>query len=172
LRRICLVAIPPNERPKPVIASVDGVATRADWSLALACDRVVASTRSRFSQIYALRGLSVDVGGSWLLPRVVFLQQAKRLTLLGNMFDAEDALRLGAVTRVKRPRKLAVLPPIALTQSKAFLNRDAAQPLRGAIESESRAQAVNYATEDFAAALRALVEKSGVPAYTGRQAGR
>jgi 2-(1,2-epoxy-1,2-dihydrophenyl)acetyl-CoA isomerase len=183
LRRIGGVALALNELPKPVIAKVDGVAAGAGWNLALACDLVVASTRARFSQIFARRGLSVDFGGSWLLPHIVGLQQAKRLALLADLIDAEEALRLGAVTWVKPPEeldsfvaeiadRLAGLPPMALTQSKALLNAGVDQTLRQAIESETRAQAVNYATEDAPAALRAFVEKSGTPVYTGRWAVR
>lgn len=181
MRRIGHVAAALNELPKPVIAKVDGVAAGAGWNLALGCDLVVASTRARFSQIYARRGLSIDFGGSWLLPRVVGLHQAKRLALLAEMIDAEEALRLGAVTWVKPPEeldsfvteiaeRLAALPPVALTQSKALLNQGLGQTLREAIDSESRAQAINYATEDAPAALRAFLGKTDPPAYTGQWA--
>ena len=181
MRRIGNVALALNEMPKPVIAQVDGIAVGAGWNLALAADIVVASTRARFSQIFAHRGLSVDFGGSWLLPRIVGLQQAKRLVLLAEMIDADEALRLGAVTWIKPPeemdafvtetaRRLAALPPVALAQSKALLNGGADQTLRQALESETHAQAVNFATEDAPAALRAFLEKSVAPTYTGRWA--
>jgi 2-(1,2-epoxy-1,2-dihydrophenyl)acetyl-CoA isomerase len=181
LRRIGNVAIALSDLPKPVIAKVDGLAVGAGWNLALSCDLVVASTRARFSQIYARRGMSIDFGGSWLLPRVVGLQQAKRLTFLASIIDAQEALRIGAVTWVKSPEELdsfvddlaghvAAMPPMALTQAKSLLNRGSGQTLRDAIESEARAQAVNYATEDAPMALRAFLAKSGTPHYTGRWA--
>jgi enoyl-CoA hydratase/carnithine racemase len=183
MRRIGDVAVALSELPKPVIAKVDGLAVGAGWNIALACDFVVASANARFCQIFARRGLSVDFGGSWLLPRIAGLQQAKRLVLLADMIDAEEALRLGLVTWVKPAgeldtfvaelaQRLAALPPVALAQSKALLNQGASQTLREAIESESRAQAVNYATEDAPAAFRAFRDKTDPPAYTGRWAVR
>src|SRR5438045_2682911 len=78
LRRIGDVALALFELPMPVIAKVDGVAAGAGCNMALACDVVVASSQARFSEIFTRRGLSVDFGGSWLLPRIVGLQQAKR----------------------------------------------------------------------------------------------
>src|SRR4051794_6373548 len=62
--------------PVPTVAQVSGVAVGAGWNLALACVLVVATPQSRFSQVFARRGLSLDAGGSWLLPRLVGLQQA------------------------------------------------------------------------------------------------
>jgi 2-(1,2-epoxy-1,2-dihydrophenyl)acetyl-CoA isomerase len=179
LRKIANVAIALNELPKPVIAKVSGVAVGAGWNLALACDFVVASENARFSQIFARRGLSVDFGGSWLLPRIVGLQQAKRLVLLADMIGAEEALRLGLVTWVKPAaeldefvtalaQRIAAMPPVALAQSKALLNQGSNQTLREAIESEFRVQAINYATEDSSAAIRAFLDKTEIPAYTGR----
>ena len=67
--------------PKPTIARVDGVAAGAGLNMALACDFVLASDRSRFSEIFARRGLNIDFGGSFILPRIVGMQKAKELVL-------------------------------------------------------------------------------------------
>lgn len=177
MRWIGDVAMALHDLPKPVIAKVEGVAVGAGWNLALGCDLVVASTTARFSQIFARRGLSLDFGGSWLLPRIVGLQQAKRLALLADFVDADEALRLGLVTWVKQPEeidefvdelasRLAQGPPIALAQSKAMLNEAANQTLREALENESRAQVVNFAT-DAPAAKQAFVDKTE-PQFEGR----
>src|SRR4051812_42245461 len=91
LRRIGDVALALYELPMPVIASVDGVAAGAGCNMALACDLVIASTRSRFTEIFTRRGLSIDFGGSWLLPRIVGMQQAKRLALLADVIGADEA---------------------------------------------------------------------------------
>jgi enoyl-CoA hydratase/carnithine racemase len=79
---------------------VTGVAVGAGWNLALGCDLVAATPESTFSQIFARRGLSVDLGGSWLLPKIVGLQQAKRLVLLAETIDAAKAHALNLVTWV------------------------------------------------------------------------
>ncbi|WP_020108103.1 enoyl-CoA hydratase-related protein [Nocardia sp. 348MFTsu5.1] len=181
LRRIGDVALALFELPVPVIAKVDGVAAGAGCNMALACDFVVASSRARFSEIFVRRGLSMDFGGSWLLPRIVGLQQAKRLALLAEVIDADEAHRLGMVTWV-RPveeidefvtdlaHKLSAMPPIALEQSKSLLNEGVGTDLAAAIRNEAAAQAVNFATEDATAAFRAFLDKSDPPHYTGRWA--
>ena len=68
MRGVGEAALALHRLPKPSIAKVDGVAVGAGCNLALGCDLIVASERSRFSEIFAKRGLSIDFGGSWLLP--------------------------------------------------------------------------------------------------------
>ena len=62
--------------PKPTIAKIRGIAAGAGLSLALCCDLTVVSTTARLSEIFARRGLSVDGGSSWLLPRLIGLHNA------------------------------------------------------------------------------------------------
>lgn len=169
-----------HELPIPTIAKVDGVAVGAGWNLALGCDLVVATPESRFSQIFARRGLSPDCGGSWLLPKLAGLQQAKRLALLAEMIDAAEARSLNLVTWiVPAPEidafvadlgaRLTAGPPIALAQSKALLNEGADRTLRDALANEARAQAVNFATADAPEAYAAFAGKRS-PNFTGRWA--
>jgi enoyl-CoA hydratase/carnithine racemase len=183
LRRIGDVALALFELPMPVIAKVSGVAAGAGCNLALACDLVVASDKARFTEIFTRRGLSIDFGGSWLLPRIVGLQQAKRLALLAEVIDAAEAHRLGMVTWIRPDdqlddfvadvaQKLAALPPIALVQTKALLNDGVGADLPAAIRNEAAAQAVNFATEDAPAAFRAFLDKTDAPRYSGRWAVR
>lgn len=172
------VAMALHELPKPTIAKVAGVAVGAGWNLALGCDLVAAATDARFNQIFARRALSVDFGGSWLLPKLVGLQQAKRLALLADFVSAEEAQKLGLVTWVEQPEnldkfvaetaaRLAEGPPVALAQTKAVLNEGADTTLRVALENEARAQSINFATEDVPAAFEAFRNK-GEATYTGR----
>ena len=74
--------------PKPVVALVEGVAAGAGANLALACDLVYATPEARFCEIFVRRGLSLDCGGSWLLPRLLGLQNAKELA--NNLSFRED----------------------------------------------------------------------------------
>src|SRR3954466_5134197 len=141
LRRLTDVALALHELTVPTIAKVTGVAVGAGWNLALGCDFVVATPESRFCQVFSKRGLSVDLGGSWLLPKLVGPQQAKHLELLADMIDADEARSLGLVTWVQPAgeinefvaglaRRLASGPPVALAQSKALLNDGADATLR------------------------------------------
>jgi enoyl-CoA hydratase/carnithine racemase len=141
---------------------------------------VVATPESTFSQIFSQCGLSLDLGGSWLLPKLVGLQQAKRLTLLAETIDAEEAQALNLVTWVvsaaeidgfvtELAERLAAGPAIALAQSKALLNEGADGTPRDALANEARAQAVNFATADAAEAYAAFAQKRE-PSFTGRWA--
>lgn len=177
LDRLTDVALALHELAIPTIAKVTGIAVGAGWNLALGCDLVVATPESRFCQIFSKRGLSVDLGGSWLLPKIVGLQQAKRLVLLADMIGADEALALGLVTWVKTSEeidafvhgiadRLAAGPPYALAQSKALLNDGANVTLREALANEARAQPGNFATADSGEAYAAFAAKRD-PEFTG-----
>lgn len=177
LRRLNRAASALMELPIPVIARVEGVAVGAGWNIALCCDFVVASTTARFGQIFVHRGLSPDFGGTWLLPRLVGLQQAKRLTLLPELIGADEAGELGLATWVVPPeeldsrvddiaQRLTAGPPVALAQTKALMNSGSASSFRLALESEGRAQIINFATADASAAREAFLAKT-TPVFTG-----
>lgn len=177
LDRLTDVALALHELAVPTIAKVTGVAVGAGWNLALGCDLVVATPESRFCQIFSKRGLSVDLGGSWLLPKLVGLQQAKRLVLLADMIGAEEARELGLVTWVTPAEevdafvddladRLAAGPPFAIAQSKALLNDGANTTLREALANEARAQPGNFATTDSTEAYAAFAAKRD-PEFTG-----
>ncbi|MBV6754864.1 enoyl-CoA hydratase/isomerase family protein [Rhodococcus opacus] len=157
------------EMPKPVIACVEGYAVGAGCNLALLCDLVIATPTAKFSQIFAKRGVSVDFGGSWILPRLVGLQQAKRLVMLAETIEAEEARELGLVTWVKEPeeidsflgdvaRRLADGPPVALALSKSLLDRGSGGMLGEALDREAHAFTINFAT-DAPNAIRAFVQR-------------
>lgn len=180
MRVLSDVALLLHELPVPTVAKVNGVAVGAGWNLALGCDLVVATPESTFSQIFTKRGLSLDLGGSWLLPKLVGLQQAKRLTLLAETIDAEQALAMNLVTWVvpgdeidvfvdELARKLVTGPPVALAQTKALLNEGADRTLRDALVNEARAQATNFATADAPEAFAAFAGKRE-PRFTGQWA--
>lgn len=177
MRGINEIAVALHELPKPVVAKVRGVAVGAGWNLALGCDLVVSAPNARFSQIFTKRGLSLDFGGSWLLPRIVGMQQAKRLALLGEFVQADEALQLGLVTWIKQEEeldaftdeiadRLASGPPVALAQNKQLLHDGSRQNFRDALEGEGRAQTINFATEDAPEAIAAFVNKTE-PQFTG-----
>lgn len=154
----------------PTIAKVDGAAVGAGMNLALGCDLVLASDRSRFSQIFVQRALSTDFGGSWLLPRLVGLHRAKELCLLGDILTAAQVHELGLLNRVvpvteldavtsELAARLVALPPLALTTSKRLLDGSGSIGLAEALRREADAQTLNLSGEDFAEALTAFAEK-------------
>ena len=104
LRALGDVALRLHRIPKPTIAKVGGVAAGAGMSMALGCDLVVASDTARFSQIFSKRGLSVDFGASWLLPRLIGLHRAKELAFFADIIDAQpgSGIRPGQPHRPRR----------------------------------------------------------------------
>jgi len=163
---------------QPTVAKVRGVAAGAGLNMALACDMVIAAEGARFSEIFARRGLVVDFGGSWLLPRLVGMHRAKELVLLADIIDAAEADRIGLVNRVvpeaelddtvdSIAARLAAGPPIALAMSKRLLNNSFDVTLEQALDDEGLAQTVTFSTEDVAEAMGAFIDKRD-PVFRGR----
>jgi enoyl-CoA hydratase/carnithine racemase len=177
MRVVGRAALRLHHLPQPSIAAVNGVAAGAGLNLALGCDLIVASDRARFSEIFSKRGLNVDFGGSWLLPRLVGLHKAKELVFFADVIDAAEAERIGIVNRVvpaddldkvttELANRLAVLPPIQLALSKRLLNQAFSVSMAEALEFEDTAQTMNFASRDTAEALAAFLQKRD-PRFTG-----
>ena len=167
-----------HEIPKPTIAKVNGIAVGAGLNMALGCDLIVAGESARFSEIFAKRGLSVDLGGSWLLPRLVGMHKAKELCLLADIIDAKEAERIGIVNRVVPDAqldafvddwagRLAAGPPLALQMTKRMITTAFNQSLSEALHGEAMAQSVTGASKDTQEAMRAFFEKRD-PTFKGR----
>jgi enoyl-CoA hydratase/carnithine racemase len=177
MRVVGRAALRLHELPKPTIAAVNGVAAGAGCNLALGCDLIIASDRARFTEIFSKRGLNVDFGGSWVLPRLVGLHKAKELVFLADILDADEAERVGIVNRVV-PReelekavgelaaRLAALPPLQLSVSKRLLNQSYSVSMADALEFEDVAQTMNFSSKDTAEAMLAFVQKRE-PKFTG-----
>ena len=167
-----------RDAPQPIIAAVNGAAAGAGMNLALGCDLIVASEQARFSEIFARRGLTIDFGGSWLLPRLVGMHRAKELALFADIISAKEAADMGLVNRVVPAgeldafvadwaRRLAAGPPLALGMTKRLLSNSFSMTMDEALEAEGMAQSVNSGTEDTAEAIRAFLEKRE-PKFKGR----
>jgi enoyl-CoA hydratase/carnithine racemase len=178
MRRLGDVALALHRLTKPTIAKVDGFAVGAGLSLALGCDLIVASDRARLSMIFSKRGLSLDNGASWLLPRLVGMAKAKEIALFADMWSGEEALAIGLINRVLPvdeldafvddwARRLADGPPIALSMTKTLLHNAMSISMAEAVEDEARCQAINFSTTDTNEAMRAFVEKRP-PKFIGR----
>lgn len=119
---------------KPVVAAVSGAAVGIGTTMLLHCDLVYASDTARFSLPFAQLGLCPEAASSLLLPRLMGYQRAAEKLLLGEAFDAEEAQRIGLVTRIvaaaelhdfalAQARKLAALPASSLRETKALMKR-------------------------------------------------
>jgi enoyl-CoA hydratase/carnithine racemase len=89
--------------PKPVIAAVEGSCAGAGFSLALACDLIVAAHNSVFVMAYTNVGLSPDGGASWSLMRAMPRATALHLLLSGERIEAQRLLTLGVLSQVSAP---------------------------------------------------------------------
>ena len=167
-----------RDAPKPIIAAVNGPAAGAGMNIALACDIRIASTTARFGETFVKRGLHVDWGGTYFLPRLVGMAKACELIFTGEMIDAQEALKLGLVSSVVAPealmptvqelaRKIAAGPPIAIRLAKRALYRSQDSDLRSALEFETYAQNICRDTEDAREGIRAFVDKRA-PLFQGR----
>lgn len=137
-----------REVPVPTVAAVHGPAYGGGANLALAADLVVAAESAVFCQSYIDRGISPDLGGTVLLPRVVGLQHARKLLLLGEPVAAAEALRIGLVCEVVpdvdlRPRAraiaatLAAKDPTALNITRRLIDRNFSLDVRAGLANES-----------------------------------
>lgn len=163
---------------KPTVAAVDGVAVGAGMNLALGCDIVIATERARFAEIFANRGLTLDFGGTWLLPRLVGLARAREIALTGRMVGAEEALTIGLVVQTvgheeleeaaeRIAATLASGAPLAQRYIKVALDRSSAMTFEQALAFEGQAQATLLGSEDLFEGAAAFFQKRP-PEFKGR----
>jgi 2-(1,2-epoxy-1,2-dihydrophenyl)acetyl-CoA isomerase len=178
LEQVGAAALALHRCTKPTLAAVDGVAAGAGLNLALGCDVAIASDRARFAEIFVRRGLTLDFGGTWLLPRRIGLARAKELSLTGRMVDATEAERIGLVGRVVPAADLAEVArttaaelasgaPLAQRFVKAGLDRSSEMTFEQALSFEQTAQALLLTSEDFIEGVVSFVEKRP-PQFHGR----
>ncbi|MEU2168573.1 enoyl-CoA hydratase/isomerase family protein [Micromonospora chersina] len=165
--------------PKPVVAAVRGMAAGAGASLAFLADFRIGGPKTRFLMAFAGVGLAADTGASWTLPRLVGHAKAVELLMLAEPVGAEDACRLGLLTRLvdddekvlpaaqELAARLAAGPTVAYGAIKRQLSIADAGTLADALAAEAQAQAICGATADHRAATMAFVNKQK-PVFEGR----
>ena len=164
--------------PKPVIASINGVAVGAGCNLALAADLRIAASTARFGEVFSLRGLVPDGGGSYFLPRLVGMGKAMELVMLAEIFDAREALRIGLVNWVKPAGelqeetdrladRLARGPTLAYGMAKSAMYQGLEMSLEGVLNLEARNQNIAGRSLDRAEGAAAFREKR-TPHFVGR----
>ncbi|GIX46144.1 MAG: enoyl-CoA hydratase [Candidatus Tectimicrobiota bacterium] len=163
---------------KPVIAAVNGAAVGGGCCLALAADIRLASSEARFGMVFVRLGLSsADMGGTFLLPRLIGLAHASELLLTGEIIDAARAERLGLVNRVVAPEellpqarqlaaRLAAGPPIGLALTKRAINRALGLELAAHLDYEAYVQSACMLTADHREGVEAFLQKRA-PQFRG-----
>jgi 2-(1,2-epoxy-1,2-dihydrophenyl)acetyl-CoA isomerase len=163
---------------KPIIAAVNGIAAGAGANIALACDVVVASERAGFIQAFSKIGLIPDSAGTFFLPRLIGLQKASALMMLGDKVSADEAEKLGMIYKVfgveefetevrKLAETMAKMPTRALGMTKRLLNRSLSNDLNTQLELESKLQIEAAQSEDYSEGVNAFVEKRK-PIFRGK----
>jgi 2-(1,2-epoxy-1,2-dihydrophenyl)acetyl-CoA isomerase len=154
----------------PIIAAVNGAAIGAGNDLACLCDIRIAATHARFAESFVKVGIVPGDGGCWLLPRVVGASRAAEMALTGDTIDADEALRIGLVSRVVAPEllldaamalamRIAANPPQALRWTKQLLQQARTGTLDEALDAAGRLQGRAHHTADHAEAVAAFFEK-------------
>ena len=156
--------------PKPVLAAVEGAAAGAGFSLALACDFVVAASNAVFVMSYVNVALSPDGGGSWALARTLPRALANELLMLGERVGAERLRDLGLVNRVCAPgealatslllaAQLNDRAPNALASIKELVNDAATNSLSSQLASERDHFVRNLHHANGAEGIEAFLQK-------------
>jgi 2-(1,2-epoxy-1,2-dihydrophenyl)acetyl-CoA isomerase len=177
LRRYMRISQLLHYMPQVTIAAVNGPCAGAGLSLALACDLRFAAAGARFNTAFLGAGVTGDFGGTWLATRCLGGATARRLFLLSERLDADEALRLGLVSHVVPDEgflaavqgvaaELASRAPLALLGMKANLNDAEWQDFPRHLDVEATRHAASAATADAAEAAAAFGEKR-TPQFTG-----
>lgn len=167
-----------RERTKPVIAAVDGLATAGGCEIVLACDLVVASTRSSFGLAEVKRNLVAGAGGLFRLPRAIGRAAAMEAILTGEPLSAQRAYDLGLVNRLCEPaasldtaialaEQICLSAPIAVRESRKIVLASDYADDDTLKKMTNGAMAKVMGSEDLKEGLAAFVEKRP-PNWTGR----
>ena len=155
--------------PKPVVASVNGLAIGIGLTMLLHCDLVYAAERATFSAPFVRLGLVPEAASSMLLPATVGMAIANDILLTGRTLDAAEALDFGLIARVFPDADLdagvaaiaagvAAMAPTALRESKALI-RSRKDQITQQMAAESQVFAAQLKSADFAESVAAMMQK-------------
>ena len=156
---------------KPVIAAVNGIAAGAGANIALCCDIVVANQSASFLQAFSKIGLIPDSGGTYFLPRLIGMQKASAIMMLGDKISAEEAEKMGMIYKSfpdetffyeieKMAGTLSQMPTKGLAYTKQALNLSLEQSFEQQLRTEDILQQKAADTNDF---------REGVDAFIGKR---
>lgn len=164
---------------KPVIAAINGACAGLGLTTSLYYDLRIASERARLGLIFVQRGLAIEHGSSWMLPRLVGLSKAVELAVTGRLIGAQEAAAIGLVNRVvpheqlmPAARELAgeiatKCSPLGVANAKRMIYEHLFTDLATAMRDEDALMAVMTSSQDFKEGIKAFLDKR--PAhFTGR----
>ena len=164
--------------PKPVIAAINGFALGGGCELAIACDIRIASEKARFGQPEVKLGVPPGFGGTQRLARIIGPGKAKEWILSGEMYDVQEALRVGLVEKVvpaerlmdearALARTIASRGQVAVKLAKMCIDRGLDMDLESGCALEKQSFSLCFSTADRSEGMRAFLEKRE-PRFTGR----
>jgi enoyl-CoA hydratase len=164
--------------PQPIICAVNGAAYGGGMCLTLAAEIRIAARSAEFNATGIVNGVtSTEMAASWLLPRLIGAAHSNDLLLTGRRIDAEEALRMGLVSRVlpeedllptalEMAARMAEYSQYALQMTKEVIWVNLENPsLEAAVEIEDRNQLMLGFTENLQEAIRAF-DQERAPVYT------
>lgn len=178
VRKVGLAALRIRNARKPVIASINGAAAGAGFNLALVCDFRICADNAKFIQAFINLGLVTDMGGAFLLTKMIGAAKATELIMTGRTVRAEEALELGLVNQVVSTEeldkatkefatKLASAPTVALGHMKALVNRSTFDGFENMLDNEWEYQVQCAKTKDFKEGVTAFFDKR-TPEFIGK----
>lgn len=157
--------------PKPIVAAINGACVGAGAIVAMASDFRYAVPEAKFGFVFTKVGISgADMGATFLLPQIVGWTKATELLMTGDVFPAEEALRIGFLNAIvpaaelekktsEVAAKLAAGPGFGIAMTKTLLNKQLGASLSQALEAEAQAQALCMLHPDFKVAYEAVKAK-------------
>jgi enoyl-CoA hydratase/carnithine racemase len=129
--------------------------------------------------IFTQRGLAIEHGSSWMLPRIVGLARAMELAVTGRLVDANEALDMGLVSRVVPNDKLMATAreiasgiankcsPLGVSQAKKMIYQHLFTDLATAVRDDDESMVMMTHSEDFKEGVKAFLEKRA-PKFAGK----
>jgi enoyl-CoA hydratase/carnithine racemase len=164
---------------KPVIGAINGACVGLGFTTCLYQDIRIASENARLGLIFVQRGLAIEHGSSWMLPRIVGVAHAVEMAITGRLVDAQEALSIGLVHRVVPQAKLMEAAreaaahiahkcsPLGVSEAKRLIYSHLFTDLATAIRDDDESMQMMTRSEDFKEGVRAFIEKRPAK-YSGR----
>lgn len=163
---------------KPIVCAVNGVAAGAGANIAFACDITFAAKSASFIQAFSKIGLVPDSGGTFTLPRLIGMQRATALMMLGEKVMADEAAQMGMIyksiddaelkaTALATATALAAMPTKGLGLTKRLLNKSVHSSFQDQLFEEQITQAEAGQTHDYNEGVQAFLEKRK-PVFKGK----